>query len=274
MQEPGVGLPVVSAVLCLWPLWTKEDVLALNTFFLHELLKITQRLGCTLALLWPQSGVSTNAAAAAPLPSVPAAPKRLSIISIHILIFLWGPNTKVVNSAIQIAYSISTTSTGNKVLELMRLPRVMRSDNCCGEMLEIQIKYWWLLLEEAASLCCAAWRRAYRTREIVRGMKTAWCTFAPEEVNPWLPDPQLTPYCICRPLKAELVSHPSSPAMWDFCRLHTCSSAAHIGLSVKRCCNAMPLVSQKSKRCVTLTVELLPVIPEVQYSEGLLWINK
>lgn len=29
-------------------LLTKEDVLALNTFFLHELLKITQRLGCTL----------------------------------------------------------------------------------------------------------------------------------------------------------------------------------------------------------------------------------
>lgn len=40
-----------------WSLWlrwltsallTKEDVLALNTFFLHELLKITQRQGCTL----------------------------------------------------------------------------------------------------------------------------------------------------------------------------------------------------------------------------------
>lgn len=29
-------------------LLTKEDVLALNTFFLHELLKITQGLGCTL----------------------------------------------------------------------------------------------------------------------------------------------------------------------------------------------------------------------------------
>ena len=29
-------------------LLTKEDVLALNTFFPHELLKITQRLGCTL----------------------------------------------------------------------------------------------------------------------------------------------------------------------------------------------------------------------------------
>lgn len=29
-------------------LLTKEGVLALNTFFLHELLKITQRLGCTL----------------------------------------------------------------------------------------------------------------------------------------------------------------------------------------------------------------------------------
>lgn len=29
-------------------LLTKEDALALNTFFLHELLKITQRLGCTL----------------------------------------------------------------------------------------------------------------------------------------------------------------------------------------------------------------------------------
>lgn len=29
-------------------LLTKEDVLALNTFFLHELLKITQRQGCTL----------------------------------------------------------------------------------------------------------------------------------------------------------------------------------------------------------------------------------
>lgn len=40
-------------------LLTKEDVLALNTFFLHELLKITQRPGCTLFRSLPR-GASTR----------------------------------------------------------------------------------------------------------------------------------------------------------------------------------------------------------------------
>lgn len=48
-RERDSGTLVVSVVKELTSaLLTKEDVLALNTFFLHELLKITQRLGCTL----------------------------------------------------------------------------------------------------------------------------------------------------------------------------------------------------------------------------------
>lgn len=48
-SERDSGPLVVSVVKGLTSaLLTKEDVLALNTFFLHELLKITQRLGCTL----------------------------------------------------------------------------------------------------------------------------------------------------------------------------------------------------------------------------------
>lgn len=75
--EAGSGPLMVCVVKRLTSaLLTKEDVLALNTFFLHELLKITQRPGCTLFHSLPR-GASTRCTALTGHRRRPQGPERL-----------------------------------------------------------------------------------------------------------------------------------------------------------------------------------------------------
>lgn len=74
----GSGRPLMVCVVkrLTSALLTKEDVLALNTFFLHELLKITQRPGCTLFRSLPR-GASTRCTALTGHRRRPQGPERL-----------------------------------------------------------------------------------------------------------------------------------------------------------------------------------------------------